>query len=256
MIGSTVCRLLPRGHLLCGNSRYFASRNSYLPYSEYHPDINLLVSGELGELEFPADKRRLPPVNRQPVLPPASKPVKYTRQKNDYRGPEVLLNKLIYRQYGIQAMEGGDLEFGHFEMMRTSINKALDDKRMFAVWGVEAPWKPITRRPQGKRKGGGKANIHHYVTPVKAERIIVELGGYLNWREAYRILSRVVDSLPFRGRYVSQDLLDTESQIEAYIKAKNVNPFYPPGYALAHNYAGSRSFISPYHLDWGTLNYH
>ncbi|RTG82098.1 large subunit ribosomal protein L16 [Schistosoma bovis] len=128
--------------------------------------------------------------------------------------------------------------------------------RMFAVWGVEAPWKPVTRRSQGRRKGGGKANIHHYSTPVKAERIIVELGGYLNWREAYRILSRAADNLPFHARFISQELLDTESQIEAYIKEKNVNPFYEPGYALAHNYAGCRSFISPYYLDWGTIRYH
>lgn len=100
------------------------------------------------------------------------------------------------------------------------------------------------------------ANIHHYSTPVKAERIIVELGGYLNWREAYLILSRAADNLPFHARFISQELLDTESQIEAYIKEKNVNPFYEPGYALAHNYAGCRSFISPYYLDWGTIRYH
>ncbi|CAH8825602.1 unnamed protein product [Trichobilharzia szidati] len=256
MIQNNVSNILKRAVLTIANFRSMATGRSQLPYSEYHPDIYYHELGELSEMEFPPDRRRLPPVSRQPLSNTSGKPVKYTRQKNDSRGPETVLNKLIYRQYGIQAMEGGELQFGHFEMMRIAINKALDEKRMFAVWGVEAPWKPITRRSQGKRKGGGKANIHHYVTPVKAERIVVELGGYLDWREAYRILSRAADKLPFHARYISQDLLDAESQIKAYIKEKNVNPFYQPGYALAHNYAGCRSFISPYYLDWGTVKYH
>ncbi|CAH8468354.1 unnamed protein product [Schistosoma guineensis] len=255
MLGNHVRALSGRGCLVWVNLGSVRNANTYLPYSEYHPNIYPQVMGELCDLEFPPDRRRLSVVNRQPQLL-NTKPSKYTRQKIDCRGPETLLNKLNYHQYGIQAMEGGELEFGHFEMMRVSINKHIDEKRMFAVWGVEAPWKPVTRRSQGRRKGGGKAKIHHYSTPVKAERIIVELGGYLNWREAYRILSRAADNLPFRARFISQELLDTESQIEAYIKEKNVNPFYEPGYALAHNYAGCRSFISPYYLDWGTIRYH
>ncbi|CAH8450322.1 unnamed protein product [Schistosoma turkestanicum] len=256
MLGNFVRRLSGREGLVRVHFSCVRNAHTCLPYSEYHPDINLQVTGELSDLEFPPDRRRLPAVSRQPQLPASSKPPKYTRQKIDWRGPETIFNKLIYRQYGIQAMEGGELEFGHFEMMRIAINKHIEEKRMFAVWGVEAPWKPVTRRSQGKRKGGGKANIHHYSTPVKAERIIVELGGYLNWREAYRILVRAADKLPFRARFISQELLDTESQIEAYIKEKNVNPFSEPGYALAHNYAGCRSFISPYYLDWGTIRYH
>ncbi|CAH8454262.1 unnamed protein product [Schistosoma rodhaini] len=256
MLGNYVRTLLGRGCPIGVNLESVRNVNTCLPYSEYYPNIYPQVTGELSDLEFPPDRRRLSAVNRQPQLTTGTKPPKYTRQKIDWRGPETLFNKLNYRQYGVQAMEGGELEFGHFEMMRISINKHIDEKRMFAVWGVEAPWKPVTRRSQGKRKGGGKANIHHYSTPVKAERIILELGGYLNWREAYRILSRAADKLPFRARFISQELLDTESQIEAYIKEKNVNPFYEPGYALAHNYAGCRSFISPYYLDWGTNRYH
>ncbi|TNN13128.1 39S ribosomal protein L16 [Schistosoma japonicum] len=256
MLGNCLRTFLGREHAIWANSRNLRNAHTHLPYSEYHPDIYLQVTGELSDLEFPPDRRRLHPVNKQPQLPGSTKPPKYTRRKIDCRGPETVFNKLIYSQYGIQATEGGELEFGHFEMMRVAINKHLDEKRMFALWCVDAPWKPVTRRAQGKRKGGGKANIHHYTTPVKAERIIVELGGYLNWREAYRILSRVADKLPFRARFISQDLLNTESQIEAYIKEKNVNPFYQPGYALAHNYAGCRSFISPYYLDWGTPGNH
>ncbi|KAA3671385.1 large subunit ribosomal protein L16, partial [Paragonimus westermani] len=154
------------------------------------------------------------------------------------------------------ALSGGELLFGHLEMLRLTINRKIDEKRMFAVWGIEAPWKSKSRRSQGKRMGGGKAEIHHYVTPVKVGRIIVELGGYLDWREAYQLLSRPADNLPFPARFVSQELLDTEFRIEAYINAHNVNPFADPRRALYHNYAGCRDFISPYHLEWGDTKYH
>lgn len=99
------------------------------------------------------------------------------------------------------------------------------------------------------------ADIHHYVTPVRANRMIIELGGYLDWREASRILTRVADLLPFSARFVSQELLDMENRLDAYIAEKNVNPFYPPGKAMLKNYAGSRSFLSPWHFEWTDPSY-
>ena len=33
--------------------------------------------------------------------------------------------------------------------------------------------------------GGGKGSIHHYVTPVKANRIIMEVGGKLQFADEY-----------------------------------------------------------------------
>ena len=35
----------------------------------------------------------------------------------------------------------------------------------------------------GRRMGGGKGQIDHYVTPVKSERIIMELAGHLEFEE-------------------------------------------------------------------------
>ncbi len=44
----------------------------------------------------------------------------------------------------------------------------------------------------GTRMGGGKASIHHYVTPVKAGRIIIELAGHIEFEE-------VRQKMPFVG---------------------------------------------------------
>ncbi|KER19366.1 ribosomal protein L16 [Opisthorchis viverrini] len=223
--------------------------------SEYYPFVPWKVRGELDAVEFPPERRRLHPLQRSPYINTATKPVKHARHLIDYRGPELVRNQLSYGQYGVQALDGGELLFGHLEMLRLTINRHLDEKRMFAVWGVESPWKAKTKRSQGKRMGGGKPDIHHYVTPIRSGRIIVELGGYLDWQEAYRVLSRVADKLPFPARFVSQELLDCEKRIEGYIAAKNVNPFADARQALYHNYAGCHQFISPYHLEWDTTKF-
>lgn len=58
------------------------------------------------------------------------------------------------------------------------INGKLRDKQ-FAIWRVDQPWLPKTKKPQGTKLGGGKGSISHYVTPVRAGRIILEIGGYI-----------------------------------------------------------------------------
>lgn len=57
-------------------------------------------------------------------MPPQStseKPHKHTRRLSDIRGPEEVHNSLIYRQFALQALDGGNLKFGHFEMMRLQV---------------------------------------------------------------------------------------------------------------------------------------
>lgn len=54
---------------------------------------------------------------------------------------------------------------------------------MFAIWRIPAPWQPVTKKGQGQRMGGGKGAIDHYVTPIRAGRIIVEMGGKCEFEE-------------------------------------------------------------------------
>lgn len=52
-------------------------------------------------------------------------------------------------------------------------------KNQFAIWRVDPPWLPRTKKAQGTKLGGGKGSIKEYVTPVKAKRIILEVGGHV-----------------------------------------------------------------------------
>lgn len=60
------------------------------------------------------------------------------------------------------------MKWAHFEMMRITIGRKMDSSRMFAVWRVDSPWQPVTKKGQGQRMGGGKGNIDHYVSPIRA----------------------------------------------------------------------------------------
>lgn len=49
------------------------------------------------------------------------------------------------------------MQHGHFEMIRLTINRFIGDSdHMFGRWRVNAPFKPVTKKGQGQRMGGGK----------------------------------------------------------------------------------------------------
>lgn len=75
------------------------------------------------------------------------------------------------------------MKYEHYEMARLQVARRLDQKRMFAIWRIEPPWQPVTKKGQGQRMGGGKGAIDHYVTPIKAGRIILEVGGKCEYAE-------------------------------------------------------------------------
>ena len=35
---------------------------------------------------------------------------------------------------------------GHFEMVRMTTNRKMDASKMFAIWRVDGPWQPLTRK--------------------------------------------------------------------------------------------------------------
>lgn len=65
---------------------------------------------------------------------------------------------------------------------------------MFAIWRVPAPWQPVTKKGQGQRMGGGKGAIDHYVTPVRAGRVIIEVGGTCEFDEVPIVLTGDISS--------------------------------------------------------------
>lgn len=102
---------------------------------------------------------------------------------------------------------------------------------------------------QGKRMGGGKGAIDHYVTPIKHGRIIIELGGHCEYKEAFPILREVAEKLPFKAKPVSQELLEKMKQKEIELEQNNINP-YTLKYIIKNNMGKCHLWISPYDRKW------
>ncbi|CAG9857133.1 unnamed protein product [Phyllotreta striolata] len=194
-------------------------------------------------IDFP-EKPKLRFLDKVPILPPNVKPPKMQKKLKLMRGPEEVHNTLLHKQYGIIALGGGRLKWGHFEMIRLTIGRKMDANRMFAIWRVDAPWQPITKKGQGQRMGGGKGGIDHYATPVKAGRVIIELGGKCEFKEVKDFLHDVAMKLPFKAMAVSQEILDKQKEQERWEEENNQNP-YTMKYIIQNNLGGCYRWLSP-----------
>ncbi|XP_067638337.1 large ribosomal subunit protein uL16m [Eurosta solidaginis] len=191
------------------------------------------------------ERPKLRIMERTPQLPPNIRPPKMQKRLKYMRGPETVHHELIHKQYGIIAESGGRLRWGHFEMLRLSIGRKMNVKRMFAIWRVPAPWQPVTKKGQGQRMGGGKGAIDYYVTPVKKGRVILEIGGKCEFAEVKPFLDLVAQQLPFKARAISQDklseLLPKEGETFRNRSLKHI---------IQNNLSGCHRWLSPVDHKW------
>jgi len=200
---------------------------------------------------FPPDGQyKLPKMPEEPVYDTTRGEAKYktTSRLFEGRGYEPIQTELIHKQFGLMAISGGFITAKNFDFIQTHINNDLQAKQ-FAIWRVDAPWLPRTRKPKGTKMGGGKGSISRYVTPVRANRIILEVGGHITEPEARSYLMSLPLSLPFPVEFVSQKLFDLRRELEERIKEQNENKF-DWDTVIKYNMQSCRSFISQYDLLW------
>ncbi len=54
--------------------------------------------------------------------------------------------KYLYFYVILQAQQPGRLRHGHYEMMRLTIGRKMDANKMFAIWRIDPPWQPVTKK--------------------------------------------------------------------------------------------------------------
>ncbi|CAH0692453.1 unnamed protein product [Chilo suppressalis] len=199
-------------------------------------------------IEIP-ERQRLRVYEKVPQYPPNLKPPKMQKRLRYMRGPEKLHNTLQLKQYGVVATGGGRMKIEHFEMARLVVARRLDQKRMFAIWRIDPPWQPITKKGQGQRMGGGKGAIDHYVTPIKSGRIILEVGGKCEYAEVHTMLKIVAERLPFKAEAVSYEIMEQKAALEKWQEENNQNP-YTLKYIFQNNMGGCHKFLSPFDHRW------
>ncbi|XP_042640658.1 LOW QUALITY PROTEIN: 39S ribosomal protein L16, mitochondrial [Tyto alba] len=212
---------------------------------------NYVMPPDYSDITFP-EKTKLRFMEKVPAVP---KVRREPRRLRDIRGPSRQATDFTEGQYGILALGGGYLHWGHFEMIRLTIGRSMNPKTMFAVWRVPAPSKPVTRKSLGHRMGGGKGPIDHYVTAVKSGRLVVEVGGRCDFGEVKPFLTQVARKLPFPAIPVSRDSLEQMRREEEEKKLNNQNPWTFER-VVTTNMLGMRKYLSPYDLQlkgryWG-----
>ncbi|XP_078052891.1 large ribosomal subunit protein uL16m-like [Augochlora pura] len=201
-------------------------------------------------IEIP-ERRRLKTINKVPQYPPGIGVFKMQKKLKLMRGPELQHNSLLYEQYGIVARGGGRLKAAHFEVIRFGLIRTLFQyhKDAFAIWRVQDPWQPITKKSQGMRMGRGKGSVDHYVTPVKSGQILVEVGGPFEFFEVSKFLKAIAHKMPFAAEAVSHAMLERNKQRKKKYEEENLNP-WTWKYIIQNNMLGCHTWISKYDKRW------
>ncbi|XP_005108443.1 39S ribosomal protein L16, mitochondrial [Aplysia californica] len=210
--------------------------------------LKLKVPPNYDHVVYP-ERRRLKIMEKIPPLDAGVRPPKMMKDLHLMRGPETVHNKLQYGDYGIQAVTGGRLKHKDCEAIRMIIVRQMDERNMFAMWRITNLWQSVTKKGQGQRMGGGKGSIDHYVFPLKAERMIIEVGGECEFVEVYPMLKAIQKILPFRSRVVTHESLAERETREKLEEERNLNPFTFK-YCAQNNVMGCQKFLNRYDNMW------
>lgn len=132
------------------------------------------------------------------------KRVKYRKvQRGRMTGVASRGNKVVYGEYGIQAMEPGWITGNQIEAARIAMTRYT--KRGGKVWIKIFPDKPITKKALGVRMGSGKGAPETWVAVVKNQKVMFEIGGVTEdvAREALRLAQH---KLPIKTRIITKEV--------------------------------------------------
>lgn len=108
--------------------------------------------------------------------------------------------RLGFGDYGLKALEKGEITSRQLEAARVAINRYL--KRAGKVWIRVFPDKPVTKTPAETRMGKGKGEPEHYVAPVQPGHVVFEVGGGAKEEDAREALRLGKHKLPLKTKFV------------------------------------------------------
>ena len=136
------------------------------------------------------------------------KRVKHRKQhRGRMTGKATRGNKVVYGDYGLQALEPVWITSNQIEAARVAMTRYC--KRFGKVWIKIFPDKPVTKKPLETRMGKGKGAPEFWVAVVKPGRVMFELGGVPEEtaREALRLAAM---KLPVKCKFVTKEETEVE----------------------------------------------
>ncbi|MEY4177797.1 MAG: 50S ribosomal protein L16 [Planctomycetota bacterium] len=120
-------------------------------------------------------------------------------QRGRIKGNATRGNRVVFGDFGLQAMQGGWIRAQTIEAGRIAAQQYIRGEgrlyvRMF-------PHKSITARPLETRMGKGKGEPAAWVAVVKPGAVLYELGGVTE-EQAKLCMARLAHKMPIRVRFV------------------------------------------------------
>lgn len=109
--------------------------------------------------------------------------------------------KISFGEYALVTEEMGFISSRQIEAARRAITHFT--ARGGRVWIRIFPYKPITKKPPEVRMGSGKGDVFEYVAPVKAGRVMFEMGG-IDKATAFEALRLASHKLSVKTRIVER----------------------------------------------------
>jgi len=128
------------------------------------------------------------------------KKVKFRKvQRGRKKGVAIRGGSLNFGEYGLQAIECGDITSKQIEAARIAMTRHV--KRGGKIWIRIFPDKPFTKKPAEVRMGKGKGAPEGWCCVIKPGRILYEMTGVPEplAREAFRLAAH---KLPVKTKFV------------------------------------------------------
>jgi large subunit ribosomal protein L16 len=138
------------------------------------------------------------------LMPKRLKYRKIFKQRKD-KGIEQKGTAVTFGTFGLRSESAGQITSRQIESARRAMTHFI--KRGGRVWIRIFPATPTTKKPPETRMGGGKGDIHEYVTKVGPGRMLFEMSGVPEEvaKEAFRLASH---KLPVRSSFVKKEGLN------------------------------------------------
>jgi len=111
-------------------------------------------------------------------------------------------NKIVFGEFGIQALEPVWLTSRQIEATRRSITRYV--RRNGKIWIRVFPDKPITERAAESRMGSGKGTPEYWVAVIKPGTVLFEITG-LKREMAHKVLKTASHKLPIKTKIIDHE---------------------------------------------------
>jgi large subunit ribosomal protein L16 len=119
-------------------------------------------------------------------------------QRGRLKGSATRGNRVVFGDYGLQAMQGGWITAQTIEAGRIAAQQYVRGEGRLHVRVF--PHKPITSKPLEVRMGTGKGEPEAWVAVVRPGTILYELGGVTE-EQAKICFARLAHKMPIRVRF-------------------------------------------------------